>query len=109
MIAKLIVHGKDRSDAIQRMAKAIADYTISGIGTTLPFGHFVMKSPAFLTGQFDTNFVKHHYATGQVESLRILEKEIAAKAALKIFLEVRKQLNLPSNIPSNWKLNRLKE
>lgn len=62
MIAKLIVYGETRLDAIQKMKKAIAHYTIEGVKTTLDFGHFVMDHPAFISGNFDTNFVKQYFS-----------------------------------------------
>lgn len=61
MIAKLIVWGKDRADAIRRMKRAIADYHISGIQTTLPFGTFVMNHEAFISGNFDTAFIPRYF------------------------------------------------
>ena len=61
MLAKLIAYGADRAEAIQRMLRAIAEYQITGIETTLPFGAFVLRHPAFVSGQFDTNFVRDHF------------------------------------------------
>ena len=43
MIAKLVTHGKDRTDAIQKMKKAIKEFLIEGVATTLPFGTFVLE------------------------------------------------------------------
>ena len=59
MIAKLVVWGKTRKDAIKRAIIAVDEYQIAGIKTTLDFGKFVLKHPAFVSGDFDTNFVKH--------------------------------------------------
>ena len=50
MIAKLVTHGKDRTEAIQKMKAAIKDYKIEGVSTTLPFGTFVFEHEAFLSG-----------------------------------------------------------
>ena len=61
MIAKLVVHGPDRPTAIQRMLRAIDDYCIVGVETTLPFGRFVLEHPDFLSGQFDTHFVPKYF------------------------------------------------
>lgn len=61
MISKLIVFADDRLTAIQRMENAIDEYKIVGIESTLPFGTYVMKHPAFISGDFDTNFVKTHF------------------------------------------------
>jgi acetyl-CoA carboxylase biotin carboxylase subunit len=88
MIAKLITYGSTRTEAIQRMKRAISEYKISGIMTTLPFGTFVMDHEAFISGKFDTHFVKKHFSP---ENLKInLDKEgeeIAMAFAGKFFTE----------------------
>jgi propionyl-CoA carboxylase alpha chain len=58
MIAKLVVWGKDREEAINKCITAIDNYEISGLKTTLDFGKYVLTHPAFCSGDFDTNFVK---------------------------------------------------
>ncbi len=57
MIAKLVTYGKNRTEAIEKMRRAIDEYQIAGVQTTLPFCRFVMDHEAFLSGQFDTRFV----------------------------------------------------
>jgi len=61
MIAKLVIWGKTREEAIDRTIKAIDNYQISGLKTTLDFGKYVLKHPAFRSGDFDTNFIKHYF------------------------------------------------
>ena len=61
MISKLITYGKDREEAIQRMIRAIDEYKISGVETTLSFCKFVMQHQAFVSGQFDTHFVAQYF------------------------------------------------
>jgi acetyl-CoA carboxylase biotin carboxylase subunit len=61
MIAKLIVHGADRTEAIARMERAIDDYAIAGVETTLPFCRFVMGHESFRSGKYDTLFVRDHF------------------------------------------------
>ncbi|GAB4236936.1 MAG: acetyl-CoA carboxylase biotin carboxylase subunit [Ekhidna sp.] len=61
MIAKLISYGKDRKEAIDRMKRAIAEYKISGVKTTLSFCDFVLNHKDFLDGTFTTKFVESHY------------------------------------------------
>jgi acetyl-CoA carboxylase biotin carboxylase subunit len=61
MIAKLICHASSRDEAIAKMIRAIDEYEITGLHTTLGFCDFVMKHPAFREGQFDTNFVQTHF------------------------------------------------
>src|SRR5690606_11002062 len=60
LIAKLIVHGKTRTEAIQIMLQAIKDFKIEGVHTTLPFGRFVFEHDAFISGNFDTHFVSNY-------------------------------------------------
>jgi propionyl-CoA carboxylase alpha chain len=61
MISKLIVHAASRDEAIEKMLRAIDDYQIAGIETTLSFCRFALNHEAFRSGNFDTNFVKHHF------------------------------------------------
>ena len=61
MIAKLITHGADRDEAIARMLRAIDEYQISGVATTLPFCRLVLQHPAFVSGVFTTKFVEEHF------------------------------------------------
>ncbi|WP_041257484.1 acetyl-CoA carboxylase biotin carboxylase subunit [Fibrella aestuarina] len=61
MIAKLITYGDDREAAIQKMIRAIDEYQISGVQTTLGFCRFVMNHEAFRSGQFDTHFVNRYF------------------------------------------------
>jgi propionyl-CoA carboxylase alpha chain len=66
MIAKLVIWGKTREEAIDRTIKAIDHYQISGLKTTLDFGKYVLKHPAFRSGDFDTNFIKHYFEDPRV-------------------------------------------
>jgi len=58
MIAKLIVHGTDREEAIVRMRRALAEFGIEGIQTTIPFHRRVMDSDLFASGEFGTDFLE---------------------------------------------------
>lgn len=60
MIAKVIVWGKDRSEAIQRMKRALSEFEISGIATTIPFHLKVLDHEQFVKGEFDTKFLETH-------------------------------------------------
>jgi acetyl-CoA carboxylase biotin carboxylase subunit len=63
MIAKLCAHGMDRNQAMERLRRAIDEYVIQGVETTLDFGRFVLDHPAFISGKFDTGFVSTHFDT----------------------------------------------
>ncbi|MFT5970812.1 MAG: acetyl-CoA carboxylase biotin carboxylase subunit [Flavobacteriales bacterium] len=107
MISKLITHGKDRTDAIQRMIRACEDYQISGIETTLDFGKFVMKHPAFVSGDFDTHFVAKHFKPELLEQGTREEAEIAAIVASALFEEKKESaLVIDDGQPSEWATNR---
>lgn len=107
MIAKLITYGSSRNEAIHRMQNAIANYHIEGIETTLPFGTFVMMHPAFISGQLDTHFVKKYYTPEELSELISAEEKIAAEAALKIYLDQCRNLNVSKTKSENWSKSRL--
>lgn len=58
MIAKLIVYGRDRDEAIMRMRRALEEFIVEGIRTTIPFHKRVMESELFRSGQFNTKFIE---------------------------------------------------
>lgn len=64
MIAKLIVHGKDRADAIARMQEALNGFVIRGIASNIPFQAALLAHPDFQTGNFDTGFIARHWPQG---------------------------------------------
>ncbi|HET8855814.1 MAG TPA: biotin carboxylase, partial [Salinimicrobium sp.] len=95
MLAKLITWGNSREEAIELMITAISDFEIKGVETTLSFGKFVFEHEAFRSGNFDTQFVKNHYAPEKLDELRREEAKLAALIAVRKYLEDRKQLRLP--------------
>ena len=97
MLSKLISYGKDRDEAIQIMLKAIDDYHIEGVQTTLPFGKFVFEHEAFRSGNFDTHFVKNYYSPEVLNKKAEEEARIAAVLAVKQYLEDQKILRIPIN------------
>ncbi len=106
MLSKLITFGKNRAEAIQFMIKAIDNYKIEGIETTLSFGKFVCEHEAFISGNFDTHFVKNYYAPEMLSAKTLEERKVAAMAGLKIYLENKKTLKVPRVNSHNWKQNR---
>ena len=64
MIAKLIVHGKDRNDAIAKMREALNGFVIRGISSNIPFQAALLAHPRFVSGEFNTGFIAEHYAKG---------------------------------------------
>lgn len=108
MIAKLIAHGSNRKDAIEKLKKAIIDYNIVGVKTTLPFGEFVLHHSAFTTGNFDTKFVDNYYHPSKINKT---ELTLATLIAAKLFEEKGQTFEHVSegNIKdeTNWKNNRM--
>ena len=107
MIAKLVVWGKTREEAIDRCIAAIDNYRISGVKTTLDFGKFVLKHPAFRSGNFDTNFVKTHFSDPALLKDAMQEEERALVYALDtIWQDVqafKKAAYASRDITSSWK------
>jgi acetyl/propionyl-CoA carboxylase alpha subunit len=96
MLSKLITYGKTREEAIQLMIKAIDNYTIKGVQTTLPFGKFVFEHDAFKSGNFDTHFVKKYFIPDTIQSAMEEEAKIAALIAMKQYIEDQKTLRIPT-------------
>ena len=98
MLSKLITYGKDRNEAIQLMLKAIQEYKVKGVSTTLPFGTFVFEHDAFVSGNFDTNFVKKFYSADIIKENQAKEAEVAALVALKQYFADQKVLRVPTEL-----------
>ena len=108
MIAKLVTHGKDREEAMQRMIRAIDEYQITGIESTLPFGKFVMQHEAFRSGNFDTHFVGKYFTPEKLQHFNEEEAMAAAYVMARIMEEAKTITKSPvaENTTSNWKKNR---
>ena len=64
MIAKLIVHGRDRAEAIAKMRNALNGFVIRGVSSNIPFQSALLAHPDFMSGEFNTGFISEHYAHG---------------------------------------------
>ncbi|HMQ00016.1 MAG TPA: biotin carboxylase, partial [Cyclobacteriaceae bacterium] len=112
MIAKLVVHAENREKAIDKMIRAIDEYQITGIETTLGFCRFVMEHEAFRTAQFDTKFVEQYFKP-EVLKPNVTEDELslAAMLAANTFAQAgndkQPEAIQDSASKSNWKKNRL--
>ncbi|MBT8303086.1 MAG: acetyl-CoA carboxylase biotin carboxylase subunit [Bacteroidia bacterium] len=96
MLSKLITYGKTRDEAIDLMLKAIRNYHVEGIQTTLPFGTFVCDHEAFRSGNFDTHFVKKYYSPEALKPSHEDEARIAALVALRQYISDQELLRLPN-------------
>lgn len=108
MIAKLVSYGKDRQEAIERMIRAIDEYQITGIQTTLAFGKFVMQHEAFVSGNFDTHFVNKYFLPEYLMQENEEEAMIAALIGSNFMNSQSESVSLDQNIgiQSQWKKNR---
>lgn len=106
MIAKLIVHGKDRLDAIDKLKNAILDFEIEGIETTLDFGLFVLQHKDFINGAMDTGFIEKYYSDYLTTFHDTNEDEAAALIALHVYLIESKKIKPINQSDSLWYKNR---
>jgi propionyl-CoA carboxylase alpha chain len=106
MIAKLVVWGKTREEAIKRTLIAIDEYQISGLKTTLDFGKYVLKHPAFISGNFDTNFVKHYFEDPRIMYSAMEEEKEALSHGINEIWDSIKERNKKEfasrEITSSW-------
>jgi len=83
LIAKLVVWGPTRSEAIERMARALREYQVLGIRTTIPFFLWLMRQADYLAGRYDTTYLDRlleERAGGTFSELTAAEEELAAIA-----------------------------
>jgi acetyl-CoA carboxylase biotin carboxylase subunit len=111
MLSKLIVHAENRQAAIDKMVRAIDDYQIAGVETTLSFCRFALQHEAFVSGRFDTNFVNHYFKPENLERpFTEDETEIAALFGAWIFEQDKQIKAIPAAeqlvSKSKWKERR---
>jgi acetyl-CoA carboxylase biotin carboxylase subunit len=110
MIAKLIVHAPTRQNAIDKMIRAIDEYIIAGVETTLPFCKFVLQHQSFIKGQFDTHFVSKYFSGDKLDNH--LEDEALVASLISVIVTQNKQVNQLARANndiekvSKWKKNR---
>ncbi len=109
LFAKLIVWGKDRSEAISRMRRALEEFRISGLKTTIGFHRLVMENDNFISGDFSTNFIETEYPNFEFETAADKTIETAAIAAAIDKFKNESSINLQNGKSSrasvsNWSL-----
>ncbi len=85
LLAKLIVWGADRKEAIQRARRALSEYLIEGIATTIPFHKWIMRQPAFHKGEIDATFIDRNFSSAVPEKKPGYEEAAIIAAALDVF------------------------
>lgn len=107
MIAKLIVHAESRELAIDKMLKAIGDYHIGGIQTTLGFCRFAVDHVDFRDGSFTTKFVEKNFGPNLLAKQATDEELLAGALVSAFFMDEKNTIPKPLPAkPSNWKTNR---
>jgi acetyl-CoA carboxylase biotin carboxylase subunit len=93
MVAKLITYGRDREHAIRKMRRALDEFIVTGVRSTIPFHRFVFEHPVFVSGDFHTGFIEEHFKESQVRRMmesnaehRTLE-QVALASALQYYIE----------------------
>jgi acetyl-CoA carboxylase biotin carboxylase subunit len=111
MIAKLITHAENRQEAITKMIRAIDEYEITGLETTLGFCRFVMEHEAFTSGKFDTRFVENYFKPEVLQTKALGDEERIASVLAVMFANGNKKKDAESvsgqQSVSKWKRNRL--
>ena len=109
MIAKLVTYAEDRKSAIDKMTRAIDEYEISGVATTLEFCRFAINHDAFVSGNFDTHFVEQHYKPEYLDTPQIDNEEALAAFIGSVSITDSKSAQshgVQQPLTSKWKINR---
>ena len=110
MIAKLIVHGRSRADALGRFKRSLADIRIAGVSTNIPFLARLAGHPAFAKARLSTDFIEHH-RRAVLPGVKPVSDRILALAALDELLRrggvdgARSDPHSPWNASRAWRLN----
>ena len=92
MISKLIVWGRTRKDAINRMKRALYEYKISGVKTSIPFLERIMNTPDFIKGNYDTHFIPKNIKTLMPEKVKV-ESTVEDIAVIAAFFHHYKRMD----------------
>lgn len=93
MIAKLIVHAEDRTAAIAKMKRAIDEYQITGITTTLSFGKWLLEQPEFISADIDTHFIQKHFTAEKLQNSENDTTALQIAAQIAIYAWEKQQIN----------------
>lgn len=110
MIAKLICYAENRVEAMNKMIRAIGEYEITGLETTLGFCDFVMKHDAFRSGDFDTNFVERYFKPETLKQANDAGEEAMLAGLIATFVKDQHKAAPVASGPLSsglWKKNRM--
>jgi acetyl-CoA carboxylase, biotin carboxylase subunit len=104
MIAKLAVWGRTRDETIDRLRRALDEYEVSGITTTLPFFREVVRDDEFISGQLDTGFIPRFNERRTGDKAPAVAADLAAIAAALSYAARQAALRVqPQRISSRWR------
>jgi acetyl-CoA carboxylase biotin carboxylase subunit len=114
MVGKLIAFGRTREKAIDKMLRALSEYIVTGVKTTIPFHHYVFQHPVFVGGNFHTGFIEEHFSDERIREMIESSAEqtgaerVALAAALQYYLHrtalVSSNEQLEAEASLRWKL-----
>ncbi len=113
MVAKLICWGRNRDEAISRMKRALREFVVKGIKTSIPFHRVVMDNPKFLEGHYDTSFIETEILGSASSELPSDEEELQLAIMLAAIAACRRDQDSASRIQqpggakqsgSNWRM-----
>jgi acetyl-CoA carboxylase biotin carboxylase subunit len=105
MLSKLVCHANTRGEAIDRMLRALEEYRVDGIRTTIPFFSFLMRHPDFCAANFDTGFIDRILPELEIENRAVDEgiRDAALIVAAIMAFEDAQKVSLPEESTSRWK------
>lgn len=105
LLSKLITWGINRDEAVQRMRRALSEYQVGGIRTTIPFFQSLLQHNEFLAGNLSTDFLSKYYSTGKLPVEHESQREVAAVVAALYSNDKKKLKSKPSvDGESPWKV-----
>ena len=102
MIGKLIVHARDRIEAIEKMKMAIKKYRIEGVQTILPYTEFILNHEQFVRGNMTTKFVEATWHEFKSVNYVEIEEEAASLVALRYFLDHLQEVKVADTTNNSW-------
>lgn len=103
MIAKLIVHAPTRKEAIAKMARALGEYLINGVKTTIPFCQLVIHHSDFVKGTYDINFVEKNFHSGTYDIKPMTAAAITAVQTTHMAKNIVHNDPATNQVQSRWK------
>jgi acetyl-CoA carboxylase biotin carboxylase subunit len=108
IIAKLIAYGKDRTEAIAIMLRALNDFKICGIKTGIPFLMKVLQEPKFIEGTYDTGFLENEFNFSKLEEEKKKEQDLIAVISAFLWKQSDKKAHIQPSFNNSSKISKWK-